>query len=103
MPILVNLRPPVLHIQCRCAIVLRTSVPPAPVDEYGDAASCEDDVGGSSKARQGPNPDAISEAASVDGAPYRQLRSGIASTVALHRPADRGRGSPRRARDPGIH
>lgn len=74
--------------------MLRTAVPEAPVDEYGDHRPGEQDIGPPASVERQGVVDAVAETPRVESPAQREFRTGVTTPVRTHRRPGRlgGRG-----------
>src|SRR5262249_17776209 len=90
-------------VRLRRRPVLRAAMPPAAVDEEGDALAGEHDIGLASEPFDWPPVDAVSEPASVKRSPDADLELSVPTPVRLHRQARRLGCGRRRRGEAGAH
>jgi hypothetical protein len=96
----VELALPPRGVRPRQRRVLRASMPEAPVYEYRDPLSREDDVGPPPQPLNRLNVHPVAQSASVQDPPQRDLRRGIPGSLAAEPTADRRAGRLRHRADP---
>lgn len=90
-----ELRPPPLAVPFREIAVLGTRVPEATVDEYRHSRFREDDVGSATDARDRRSVNAKPQSSAMELAAKRELGTGVAPAIGLHRGPSPGRGRRR--------
>jgi hypothetical protein len=80
----VNLGLPELGVRLGWAVMFRTAVPEAAIQEHSDFGAGEYQVSGASYALQRPRPNPIAEPQRVHSGPKRALRARVAALVPPH-------------------
>lgn len=97
-PVAFYLGMPVAGIRLSRYVVIRTTMPVATIDHYGDLLLPEDQVCRPTHLRYRPLIDAVTQSHGMHGSAYREFRTCVASSIPEHDSANPWSGGPGRRR-----